>query len=128
MTIDATLNAVWAALALAGVAGAAFSRASTARSRLRRAAVALLAAVALFPCISTSDDLFLFQPSSQDPHRAVANLLDSLQNYQVVGIYLLLVTFGCFTLIRGDFQRLPEFALPVSAGRSPPGTAEFHSI
>ena len=118
MRIDLALNLFWAGLALAALGALALSelrrrRSTTWQVRLRRSLAVLVAAVALFPSVSVSDDFARYeqlqvglgtqaQLSGPSPSRSndkpalyLARLADALENLQISVAPALLVTL-CF--------------------------------
>lgn len=142
MRFDVALNLIWAlvgVVALVTLGVAELRRgAATLRSRCRRGIAVLIATVALFPCISASDDLvcleflntsspahteFLSPRLKEGTHRPTLSLamqLESLENFQISS-----AKFSFAILARSDrvAQRVVqccERPLPSRADRAPP--------
>ncbi len=143
MTFEAALNLLWAlvgvaALGVLGVSELRRRRATTVRARCRRGLAVLIATVALFPCVSASDDLVRFEhfqlnlkthagvgtslPEKANPRPALylARLLEALENFQISAVGWLFVTLGFFALIRVVCKLSCERSLPSPTGRAPP--------
>jgi hypothetical protein len=142
MTLDAALNLIWFAIGVLALAGWVvierhrYHR-SHWRSRGRRLAAVALVAVALFPCVSFSDDLFSFSfffhhagrhesgaTPPEDAHEKadlhLARLLLTLDQYQVHTTIAIGFSFAFFTFV---FLRLRQYHAPVAlvrSGRAPP--------
>lgn len=146
MAPDAALNLVWVAMGVAALAGLGFSElrhrgSTTLGARCRRGIAVLIATVALFPCISASDDLVCLQrlqvgsratavvrspsqeKSNQRPFGYLALLLEGLENFQVSPPSALVAT-PCFSALVLPLTS-PRFErpLPSRAGRAPPRLA-----
>lgn len=141
MTFDTALNLVWAvvgAVALGALAARDLRCRVPLWERCRRALAVFIACVALFPCVSASDDLVRFerlQVSAQTaravasplpekrgekPSFYLARLLESLENFQISTARRFLVTL-CFLALVGAFSHQSvERPLPCPLGRSPP--------
>ena len=139
VTIISALNIAWAVVSVA--MGLRLFRAggSITSARLRRITALLMAAVALFPVVSASDDLVRFaflgssalhshaqagtplsDDSDQQPTQALARLLDNLDSVQITPVsnawfFLVLVAFmACCAPI------LVERRVTAQLGRAPP--------
>jgi hypothetical protein len=141
MTFDTALNLVWA---LAGTAALGALEARDIRrqvhpwDRCRRALVVFIACVALFPCVSASDDMVQFErlkansrtggevvdglPSKRGEKRAIylARLLESLENFQISTTCQLRLSLCLLALVGTFSDRGIERPLPSRLGRSPP--------
>lgn len=149
MTFDTALNLVWALVGAVAL-GALAARDACGRvplwDRCRRALVVFIACVALFPCVSASDDLVQFerlQVSSQTggeivgawpgkrgekPAVYLARLLESLENFEISTASRLLLTL-CFLALVGTFSdQGVERPLPSRLGRSPPAFASLGQV
>ena len=145
--LDVALNLLWAAITLAALAWFVRIEFRTKSNNRRRAgsrgcfqrlfAVCLMA-VAIFPSISDSDDLFHFSllqvPTSQtggfgsapqDERQEKGNLqlsrlLETLDHFQVSGFYLFLLTLSCVAVSLS--LRVVTCSRPGDcyAGRAPP--------
>ena len=120
--LDVALNLLWAAITLAALAWFVRlefhsryrnSRKAGSRGCFQRLFAVCLMAVAIFPSISDSDDLFHFSllqvPTSQTGgfgsapederqekgNLQLARLLETLEHFQVSGFYLFLLTLSC---------------------------------
>ncbi len=142
MTVADGLNLFWALGALAAIGLLAFRerhRVSRLRDRCRRGFVVFLAAVALFPCISASDDLVRFGvmpavrrvegvkleaavPAKSGSGHAVhlARLLEALESFQIaVAIEVLVALCFCnWVLLTAEFAAERMALTPT--GRAPP--------
>ena len=141
--VDVALNLLWAAITLAALG--CFARlerkhngASASRGRLRRLFAVCLMAVAIFPSISDSDDLFHFsllqvpnskaggfgnspQDERQEKSNAhLAQLLETLEHFQVTGFYLFLFTLACLALSLSLRVATRSRSASCYAGRAPP--------
>ena len=131
--LDVALNLLWLAITLAALGWFVriewkHGRRATSHGRLQRLFAVCLMAVALFPSISDSDDLFHFSllqvPTSQTggfgsapqderqekSNLQLARLLETLEHFQVTGFYLFLFTLACLAV---------SLALRVAAGSRP---------
>jgi len=147
MTVADGLNLLWALGAFAGIGLLAFrerGRVTRLRDRCRRAFVVFLAAVALFPCISASDDLVRFGvmpaalrargttiesavPAGSGSSHAVhlARLLEALESFQIAVAIAVLValTFYIWVLLATEFASERIAFSPTS--RAPPSLLCF---
>ena len=147
MSVADGLNLFWAMGALLALGLLAFQerrRVSRLRDRCRRGFVVFLAAVALFPCISASDDLVRFgvmsaarraegvkleaaTPANPGSGHAVhlARLLEALESFQIAVAIEALVALCFFTWV----LFAPEFAAVriafIPTGRAPPYPSSF---
>jgi hypothetical protein len=140
MTFDGALNLVWllvGAAALGVLAARDMCRRVPLWDRCRRALAVAIACVALFPCVSASDDLVQFErlkasSLSQDevdalpakrvenPALYLARLLESLENFQISTVRQLHVTLSLLALVGPFSNQGVERPLPSRLGRSPP--------
>lgn len=105
--------------------------------RLRRFAAVGLLLLALFPCVSASDDLFRFSflrarvdqndglgaplpETSQDKAPVLALLLEALDHYDAPGIYTLAFAFTFFGLALLWIQPVFGVVAQRRSGRAPP--------
>jgi len=141
MTFDTALNLVWALVgtaALGALAARDTCQRIPLRDRCRRALVVFIACVALFPCVSASDDLVQFErlqinsrtggevasgsalKRGEKPALYLARLLESLENFQISTARQLLLTL-CLLALVGTFSgESVKRPLPSPLGRSPP--------
>lgn len=143
MSVDSALNLVWALAAVVALGVFAVSerrrrRGATFTARCRRGLAVFVAAVALFPCISASDDLVRFEAmqaglgtrtaiqnqvaanSSDKPALYLARLLEALENFQISTAVSLLAALCFFAVVRIRFSRGRDRFLPSRASRAPP--------
>jgi hypothetical protein len=141
--LDAALNLLWAAITLAALAWFAqvewrHGQRGLSPSSLRRLFALCLMAVAIFPSISDSDDLFHFSllqvPTSQTGgfgsapqeerqekgNLQLARLLESLEHYQVSGFYLFILTLACLAIAISLRVASRSRTGSCYAGRAPP--------
>ena len=141
--VDVALNLLWVAITVAALAS--FARVerkhgglAATRGRLQRLFAVCLMAVAIFPSISDSDDLFHFSllqvPNSnaggfgnspQDERQEKSNIqlarmLETLEHFQVTGFHIFFFTLACLALALS--LRVATYSRPAScyAGRAPP--------
>lgn len=143
MTLDTALNLIWvgagvlALIVLSFLERRWFAR-STARARFRRLAAVLILAIALFPSVSSSDDLFSFSliNSHMGKHGGVGStvpedskekagfqlfrLLETLNHYQISAVYRLLLALCCITFVLTPGREAFTRAVLCRAGRAPP--------
>jgi hypothetical protein len=146
MNVAGALNLFWAATALLGIGWLAVAegrhRAGW-RDRFRGAIAVWIAAVALFPSVSASDDLVrvgqmpvnqaagaALQAISHDrsdtqPALYLARLSDALESSQISVVAWLLITLCFFALVHAAVQRNPERFAPSPKGRAPPRVLSF---
>jgi hypothetical protein len=141
MTFDTALNLVWALVgggAIGALAARDVCRVVPLRDRCRRSLVVFIACVALFPCVSASDDMVQFerlQVNSQSGGRVVAGLpvkrgeksalylaclLESLENFQISAACQFLLTLFLMALVGMLSDQGIKQPLPSRLGRSPP--------
>ena len=141
MTFDTALNLVWALVgggAIGALAARDVCRVVPLRDRCRRSLVVFIACVALFPCVSASDDMVQFerlQVNSQSGGRVVAGLpvkrgeksalylaclLESLENFQISTTCQLCAGLCLLALVGTFSDHGVERPLPSRPGRSPP--------
>jgi len=140
--LDTALNLLWAAISVAALCWLARAErlsANDSRARRRQRLIAVcLMAIAIFPSISDSDDLFHFSllqaPTGQGGFGSVpqedrqekanslhlARLLQTLEHFQVSGFYLFAFALYCVAISLA--LRLASFSRSVkcNAGRAPP--------
>jgi hypothetical protein len=141
MTFDTALNLVWAlagTAALGALAARDIRRQVDLWHRCRRVLAVFIAWVALFPCVSASDDLVQFErlkansrtggeevdglPSKRGEKRAIylARLLESLENFQIPTTCQLRLSLCLLALVGTFSDHGIERPLPSRLGRSPP--------
>lgn len=145
MHIDTALNLAWVFVGVVAVGALVVSElrrgAATLQSRCHRGIAVLVAAVALFPCISASDDLVCLdqlrigsaksaefthgQPleSNQRLDLYLALQFESLENFQISSACFGLVAVSQFARVRPHAVRCCERPAPSRAGRAPPQQA-----
>jgi len=144
VALDTALNLIWlgigvTALVLLGIAELR-QRSSRPYWILRRALAVFFVTVALFPCVSASDDLFSFaflqtrlgkhgttgttttppEDAKEKANLHLARMLQSLDHLQICGIQALAITFFCLALVSFNRAVIPVRDLLCRAGRSPP--------
>jgi hypothetical protein len=147
MSVADGLNLFWALgafVALGLLALRERRRASRLRDRCRRGFVVLLAAVALFPCISASDDLVRFGvmpgtrraegirveaavPASSGSGHAVhlARLLEALESFQIAVASEVLLALCFFTWVLYAAELASERTAFSPTSRAPPYSFSF---
>jgi hypothetical protein len=141
MTFDTALNLVWAfagVAALGALAARDICRQVHLWDRCRRALVVFVACVALFPCVSASDDMVQFErlqansrtdgqvvdglPAKRGvkPDLYLARLLESLENFQISTTCQLCAGLCLLALVGTFSDHGVERPLPSRPGRSPP--------
>jgi hypothetical protein len=142
LTLDSVLNLIWAAIAVVALALLARSERSRMGSRwmrVRRAAAVTLMALALFPCVSVSDDLFSFSflrtqlgghggygspvpESSKDTsgNLQLFRLLQTLDHFQISAVCALAVSFFCLGLTLRYHRPTVRGTAILLTGRAPP--------
>jgi len=144
VTFDAALNLVWAlvvAAALGALAARDVSRRAPLLDGCRRALVVFIACLALFPCVSASDDMVQFErlqvnsrtggevvgglpiKRGEKPALYLARLLESLENFQISTARQLHLTLCLQALVGTLSDQGVERPLPSRLGRSPPAFA-----
>lgn len=143
MTLDTALNLVWLAVGVIALALLLFLEKqwfprSGWRPRFRRLVAVLVLTVALFPSVSSTDDLFSFslinhelgkhgnsgstvpEDSKEKAGLQLVRLLETLTHYQVAIAYVLCLAMCCiafvFALRRDPFTRV----VLCRTGRAPP--------
>ncbi|HEV2232172.1 MAG TPA: hypothetical protein VGV68_02065 [Terriglobia bacterium] len=145
MHFDTALNLAWVFVGVVALGALGVSElrrgAATMRSRCRRGIAVLVATVALFPCISASDDLVSLeqlqigsanraafthgqsQESNQQPDLFLALQFESLENFQISSACFCLVPISKFARVRPRAARCFERPLPSRTDRAPPQQA-----
>lgn len=143
MAPDALLNLLWAAAAVGALGLFALTEwrrryGAPATARCRRGLAVLVAAIALFPSVSASDDCVRMQlldastyrsiagqpttSSSQTPSLYLARLSEVLENSRVSSPFQLVVTFNFLGLIRKLSLERPGHPLKSPSSRAPPSS------
>lgn len=142
MALDTALNILWLAISVFGLAALCFGETRHALGsrlgRLRRFVAVLIVAVALFPCVSFSDDLFSFSfleshlgkhggagtPLPEDSREKstshLMRVLQSLEHYQACTPYVFDVTLCFFSIIALALVTATACHLLCRTGRAPP--------
>ena len=143
MTPDTALNLIWLGLGVAALILLAFLEKrrfphSAFRSRCKRFFVVLIVTVALFPSVSTSDDLFSFSllNSHLGKHGGVGNtvpedskekanlqlfrLLESLSHFQLSFVYALALALCCVSFVLTLRRQVLSRPVLCRSGRGPP--------
>lgn len=137
--LGTVLNLLWLAIGVACLSvflSFEFRRRSTLRGRLLRTLALLVVTVALFPCVSLSDDEVSFsfllshfgqrgsttplEESKEKTTQHLARLLDMIDNYQIAGVWSLVVTLCFLTFVYAVRQTRGERPLVCADGRAPP--------
>jgi hypothetical protein len=143
MTLDTALNLIWVGVGVFALILLSFLERrwfphSSAKARLQRLVAVLILTVALFPSVSTSDDLFSFslinshlgkhggfgstvpEDSKEKAGMQLFRLLETLNHFQISVVHRLLLALCCvtwvLTLRRDAFTR----AVLCRSGRAPP--------
>ena len=149
MSLDTVLNLVWlsigaSALAWLGLLECRRHRFTTRLARYQRLCAVLLVTATLFPAVSSSDDLFSFSllnsqlgkhggasptlpedPSGSKPAKDKAGLqlvrlLETLDHFQISGVYILALTLSCFAFVFALSHDVFTCAVLCRSGRAPP--------
>jgi len=143
MTVDTALNLIWlcggvVSLVLLLVLEKRWFQGSTARARFQRLAAVLIVAIALFPSVSSSDDLFSFSllNSHMGKHGGVGStvpedskekaglqlfrLLETLNHYQISAVYRVLLALCCIAFVPTPGCEAFTRAVLCRTGRAPP--------
>jgi hypothetical protein len=143
MTLDTALNLVWLSIGAVALCSLAFLergryRHSTRRARWVRLVAVLILTVALFPTVSSSDDLFSFAllnshlekhggagttPPENPKEKAgmlLFRLLETLDHYQVSNIYTLSLALSCLAFTFALYREVATCAVALRPGRAPP--------
>ena len=144
MTLDAALNLLWLAITLAALL--CFCRMERSRSRrglssgrFHRLFAVCVMAVAIFPSVSDSDDLFNFSllriptsqrggvgnvPSPEDSREKdsvnLVRLLETLEHYQVSAFYVFAVSLFCIAALVALRPSCATRTIYCNSGRAPP--------
>ncbi len=143
LALDTTLNLVWLIIGMAAVFF--LSRVerrhhplSTKRARLRRLFAVLIVTLALFPSVSSSDDLFSFSlinthlgkhgglgstPPEDSKEKAglqLFRLLETLNHYQVARIFTVTLALCCVAFVLTSWREPSTRPILCRAGRAPP--------
>jgi hypothetical protein len=142
ITLDTLLNLLWAGICVAALIWAARRevkrfRTSTARARLQRFAAVALFALALFPSVSDSDDLFAFsllhaplghggagsaplEDSKEKASLQLASLLETLGHYPIGRIYTFTLALFCISILICFHPEYLTRTIRCRSGRAPP--------
>ena len=143
MTLDTALNLIWAgvgvsSLILLSILEKRWFPRSSVKARLQRLAAVLVVTVALFPSVSSSDDLFSFslinshlgkhggfgstvpEDSKEKAGMQLFRLLETLNHYQVSVVYRLLLALCCVALVLTLRREAFTRAVLCRGGRAPP--------
>ena len=141
MLLDTALNVAWLAIALGALASLALAerrRAGTPGSRMRRLCAVLVVTFALFPAVSTSDDLFSFslidihlgkhgglgstppETSKEKAGMQLFRLLETLDHYQVARIQTVALSLSCLSLVHTSEIEATTRSVVRRPGRAPP--------
>jgi hypothetical protein len=143
MTLDTALNLAWLSIGAIALCFLAFLerhryRYSTRRARGARLAAMLILIVALFPTVSSSDDLFSFallnshlgkhggagttppETSKEKAGMLLYRLLETLDHYQVSNIYTFSVALSCLAFVFRLSREVATCAVASRPGRAPP--------
>jgi len=144
VTLDVALNLLWLAISLAallwfGRMERSRSRRGPSHGRFRRLFAVCMMAVAIFPSVSDSDDLFNFSllriptdqrggvgnvPSPEDSREKdnlnLARLLETLEHYQVTGFFVFALTLFCIAALVSLRTVCATRAICCNSGRAPP--------
>ena len=143
MTLDTVLNLLWLGIGLTALLLLSLVERrrlphSTFRGRALRLTAVLVVTVALFPSVSSSDDLFSFSLINshlgkhggfgstlpEDPKEKsnlqLFRLLESLGHYQNSHTYTLLLALSCFAVVTGLRRDVLTRSVLCRSGRAPP--------
>jgi hypothetical protein len=144
ITLDSALNLLWVAISLGALIW--FGRMERARldlgasrGRLRRFFAVCTLAVAIFPSVSDSDDLFNFSllriptnhrggvgtvPAPEDSREKdsvnLARVLETLEHYQVTGFYTFAFALFCIAALISLRPVCVTRTICCNSGRAPP--------
>jgi hypothetical protein len=141
LTIDAALNLLWlgiSVISLVAFWGTERRRPglSARRGRFLRLFSVCLVAVALFPSVSDSDDLFNFslmqmpgrggvgsaplEDSKEKDSLHLASLLETLDHYSVTSFYTFALALFCFAFLAWHRTKFYTRTIRCRSGRAPP--------
>jgi len=137
ITIDAALNLLWLAISVSALAW--FSQRGSNHGRLRRFFAVCMMAVAIFPSVSDSDDLFNFSllqiplnhrggvgtvPTPEDSREKdslhLARMLETLEHFQVTGFYVFALALFCMGAMVSLRPVCATRVICCNSGRAPP--------
>jgi hypothetical protein len=141
---EALLNLVWVLMCV-GALGLHFWRSraynvtQTRAARVRRTLSVLIAAVALFPCISASDDRVRLSDIQNPPvtstqfnrtpiHGSVLSILEDPEHGQTAAPLFLAFMLSYFVMVRAESPALTRWFPLSSLGRAPPVGAVAHGV
>jgi hypothetical protein len=151
MTLDTALNLVWLAIGAVALCLLAFLetrryRHSTRRARWVRLVAVLVLTVALFPTVSSSDDLFSFalldshlgkhggagstppEDSKEKAGMLLYRVLETLDHYQISNIYTLSLAVSCLGFVFALYREVATRAVTSRPGRAPPTSSTFITL
>ena len=143
MTLDTALNLSWliagvVSLIALSVREARHSRRTTNRARRLRFTALVIVALALFPSVSSSDDLFNFsfinshlgkhgsfgssipEDSKEKAGLQLFRLLETLSQYEIAQVYALSLALCCIALVLTLRREVVTRTVLCSPGRAPP--------
>lgn len=143
IAVDTALNLIWlsigvATLAFFGCREALRHRRSTLRARCLRLTAVFVLTVALFPSVSSSDDLFNFsylnthlgkhggfgntvpEDSREKAGFQLFRLLETISHFQISHAYTLSLALCCVALVLTTRRTTVPRAVLCRAGRAPP--------
>ncbi len=140
LALDTLLNLLWASICVSALIWAGRRevkrfRVSTGRARLRRVAAVALFALALFPSVSDSDDLFTFsllhsplggtsnsplEDSKEKASLQLASLLETLGHYPIGRIYTFALALFCISILTSFHPEYLTRTIRCRSGRAPP--------
>lgn len=140
--VDTGLNLLWLAISVcACLLLAHHERLRATPGRMRRWIAVLTLTLALFPCVSVSDDeasLWFLNTHSQrggvggtpveerekeSAAQSLARLFDTIETFQLQGVWALLVSVSFFAMTLRPARRLRECFCFALSGRAPPSLA-----
>jgi hypothetical protein len=143
MTLDTALNLIWVGVGVFALITLCFLEKrwfprSAPKGRLQRLIAVLVVTVALFPSVSSSDDLFSFslinsqlgkhggfgntvpEDSKEKAGMQLFRLLETLNHFQVSVIYRLSLALCCIALVLTPRRQARTRTVLCRAGRAPP--------
>lgn len=130
---ESTLNILWVTLGVAAVCAAwraAYLRAASNRPKRFQVLCVVLVVAALFPFISSTDDIVRLQelrtqqqqsgPADGRAHDNLVRLYEAMDAPIAGEFHRLVVTFSSVPLVSEPVQAVRDRAIPHTAGRSPP--------
>jgi len=143
LTLDTALNLLWLSVGVASLIVLCWLERrhflhSTSRARWKRLAAVLLMTVALFPSVSSSDDLFSFslinsqlgkhggfgstvpEDANEKAQLQLFRILETLDHYQVSYAYTLFLELCCLALVLTVLRQVSTRVVLCRSGRAPP--------